>query len=143
MGRRSFYARDNRGRFARTNSTYKRKASTRRKVAIAGAGALGVAAVAIGTHQAYRAGGRKGYEIGKKHGVYMGAPLRDKKTGRVRPNSDKKDFSQNPYARGFRPKSHGMQGARRNPTVGTRIRAGKVAIHKAEARHVAGKRARR
>lgn len=142
MGRRSFYARDGRGRFARTNSTYKRKLSTKKKVAIAGAGAVGVAAVAIGTHQAYRAGGRKGYEIGKKHGVYMGAPLRDKKTGRVRPNADKKDFSQNPYARGYRPGKRGMQGAAKR-TAGTHIRTARASIRKSEARHAAGHKIKR
>ena len=131
--RRRNYARDRRGRFARTTGrggVYKKKMSTRKKIAIAGAGAVAVGAAVVGTQQAYRAGARKGWEVGKAHGVYEGKPLRGAK-GRIRPNSEKRDVSRNPYSRGYRPVAkHNM--ARRTPGVKTRIRATKMASYRPE-----------
>lgn len=123
--RRRFYARDRSGRFARTagsRGVYKKKSSTARKVAI-GVGIVAIGgAVAVGTHQAYRAGGRKGFEYGKAQGIKSAAPLRGRK-GKFLPNDLKRDYSQNPYAKGFRPV--GSEGrARRAPkirTVGDRL----------------------
>lgn len=113
--RRRFYARDTHGRFARTagaKGVYKKKMSTKRKVAIAGAGAVAVGAVAVGGREAYRAGARKGWEVGKRQGIYEGKPLRGKR-GKFMPNSVKHDTSQNPFARGYRPV--GPMGRARKP----------------------------
>ena len=126
MGRRKFYARDRSGRFARTTGSkgvYRKKASTRRKVAYA-AGAVAIAGgAALGGRELYRAGGRKGFEYGKAQGIKQGAPLRGRK-GKFLPDDLKRDYSQNPYARGFRPV--GKEGrARKAPklrTVGDRVR---------------------
>lgn len=139
--RRRHYARDRHGRFARTygpKGQYKRKMSTRKKVAIAGAGAVAIGAVAVGTHAAYRAGARKGWEIGKVQGNYEGRPLRGK-NGRMLPASQKKDYSQNPFARGNRPVGR-MGTARPRPGVRTRIRAGRVAAARIDQNYVGGKR---
>ena len=126
MGRRKFYARDRSGRFARTagsKGVYRKKASTRRKVAYAAGAAAIVGGAAIGGRELYRAGGRKGFEYGKAQGIKEGKPLRGRK-GKFLPDDLKRDYSQNPYARGFRPV--GKEGrARKAPklrTVGDRAR---------------------
>lgn len=126
MGRRKFYARAKNGQFARTagsKGVYRKKTSTRRKVAYA-AGAVAIAGgAALGGRELYRAGGRKGFEYGKAQGIKQGAPLRGRK-GKFLPNDLKRDYSQNPYARGFRPV--GKEGrARKAPklrTAGDRMR---------------------
>lgn len=124
--RRRFYARDTHGRFARVNGSrgvYKRRMSTRKKIAIAGAGAVAVGVAAYGGRELYRAGARKGWEIGKVQGVKQGKPLRGNR-GRFLSDSAKRDYSQNPFARGYRPV--GKEGrARKVPklrTVGDRYR---------------------
>lgn len=124
--RRRFYARDRHGRFARTagsKGVYKRRMSTRKKVAIAGAAAVAVGVGVVGGRELYRAGARKGWEIGKVQGVKQGKPLRGNR-GRFLSDSAKRDYSQNPFARGYRPV--GKEGrARKAPklrTVGDRYR---------------------
>ena len=140
--RRRFYARDTHGRFARVNGSrgvYKRRMSTRKKIAIAGAGAVAVGVAAYGGRELYRSGARKGYDVGKKHGLYEGKPLRGSK-GRIRPNSEKKDTSQNPFARGKRPQRHGLQRARNRAGIGTRMRATNVAMHRVDQNFAQGRR---
>jgi hypothetical protein len=140
--RRRFYARDSHGRFSRvagSRGAYRRKMSTRRKVAYGVAAAAVVGGGALGARQAYRAGARRGYDVGKKQGIYLGKPLRGA-NGRMRPNAEKRDYSQNPFARGHR--SVGPMGqARRNASIGTRIRATNVAMHRVDQNKVAGRRA--
>ena len=140
--RRRFYARDTHGRFARVNGSrgvYKRRMSTRKKIAIAGAGAVAVGVAAYGGRELYRSGARKGYDVGKKHGLYEGKPLRGSK-GRIRPNSEKKDTSQNPFARGKRPQRHGLQRARKGHSIATRARATRVAMHRVDQNFAQGRR---
>lgn len=139
--RRRFYARDSHGRFARTagsKGVYKRKMSTRKKVAIAGAAAVAVGVGVAGGRELYRAGARKGYDVGKKHGLYEGKPLRGAR-GRIRPNSEKKDTSQNPFARGKRPQRHGLQRARNRAGIRTRMRATNVAMHRVDQNFAQGR----
>ena len=120
MGRRRFYARDSHGRFARTagpKGVYKKKTSTKRKVAYAAGGAAVVAGAAIGGRELYRAGGRKGYEYGRAQGIKTGQPLRGPR-GKFLKDEFKRDSSQNPFARGYRPV--GKDGrARRAPKLRT------------------------
>ena len=126
MGRRKFYARAKNGQFARTagsKGVYRKKTSTRRKVAYATGAALIVGGAAVGGRELYRAGGRKGYEYGRAQGIKTGAPLRGPK-GKFLKDDLKRDSSQNPFARGFRPV--GKDGrARKAPklrTAGDRLR---------------------
>lgn len=139
--RRRFYARDRRGRFARTaggKGVYKKKLSKKKKLAIGGAVVVGVGAAALGGRELYRAGGRKGWEIGKRQGIYEGKPLRGK-NGRMRPNSEKRDYSQNPFAPGMRPVGP-MGAARPRPSAGTRIRASAVGMHRIDQNFSEGKK---
>ena len=113
--RRRFYARDSHGRFSKTagrKGTYKKKLSTRRKVAYGVAAAAVVGGAALGGRELYRAGGRKGYEYGRAQGIKTGKPLRGSK-GRFLGDEHKRDSSQNPYARGYRP--FGRDGRARKP----------------------------
>lgn len=138
--RRRFYARDSHGRFSKTagrGGQYRKKISTRRKVAYAAGGVALVGAAAYGGRELYRSGARKGWDVGKKQGIYEGKPLRGK-NGRIRPNAEKLDFKQNPFARGYRPVGKNNAG-RRNARIGTRIRATNVAVHKADQNFAAGR----
>lgn len=134
--RRRFYARDRRGRFSRTagaKGQYKKKMSTRKKVAIAGAVVVTGAAVAYGGKAAYRAGGRKGWELGKVQGRQEATPKQVRRGGRFTGEKVNRDYSQNPFARGFMPA--GKEGrARRRPGVnaGSIARAYKRYERKAE-----------
>lgn len=98
--RRGFYARDSHGRFARvagSKGVYRRKSSTGRKVAIAGATVAVAAGVAGGIYVAHEVGKSKGWEVGKAHGVYEASPLRV--NGRFTKGT-KRDVSKNPYTAG-------------------------------------------
>lgn len=104
--RRRFYARDSRGRFARTAGSrgrYKKKMSTRKKVVLAGAGAVAVGAAAYGGRELYRAGARKGWDIGKHQGRHEATPARIRRGGKFTKETVNRDFSQNPFARGYMP----------------------------------------
>ena len=141
MGRRrSFYARDGRGRFAHTNTVYRKKSSTRRKIAIAGAGAAAVGIAAITVKSAHQAGLRAGYETGKAHGVNQSTQMRSRK-GRVLPRSANHDYSKNPYAKGYKPIGKDKRARQvKRATVGTAMRRGRNVARKREARHSAGRR---
>lgn len=141
--RRSFYARDSHGRFARTNTVYRKKSSTKRKVAIAGAAAVAVGGAYVGAHHAYSAGARKGWEIGKMHGVKEATPHRGT-NGRMRPKSEKRDYSQNPFAKGYAP--FGKEGrARKLPKVtpGSMYRTSRQRSRRREKNFAAGRKVRR
>lgn len=136
--RRRFYARDRRGRFARTTGAggqYKKKMSTKKKLAIAGAGAVAVGAAAYGGRELYRAGGRKGFEYGKAQGIYEARPRREKGRFSKRP---KVDTSQNPFEGRNRPRGP-MGLARPRPTIGRRVRATSVAINRMDQNFAEGR----
>ena len=137
--RRGFYARDRRGRFAKTSGAkgvYKKKLSTKKKVAIGGAIVVGAGVAAIGGRELYRAGGRKGYEYGKKQGIYETRPRREKGRFSKRP---KVDTSQNPFEGRNRPVGP-MGVARPRPSAGTRVRAASVALNKVDQNFSEGKK---
>lgn len=121
---RRFYARDSHGRFSRTagrGGAYRRKTSTKRKVAY-GVGALAIAGgAAIGGRELYRAGGRKGFDYGLAQGKKAGAPLKGSKGRFVKneyigadgtPKTVRRDTT-NPFSRGQRPV--GKDGRARKP----------------------------
>lgn len=134
--RRRFYARDRRGRFARTagsKGTYKKKMSTRKKVAIGAAAAVAVGGAAYGGRELYRAGGRKGWELGKVQGRQEATPKQVRRQGKFTGEKVNRDYSQNPFARGYMPA--GKEGrARKRPGVnaGSIARAYKRYERKAE-----------
>lgn len=136
--RRRFYARDRRGRFARTagaKGSYKRKMSTRKKVAIGAAGAVAIGAAAYGGRELYRAGGRKGWEYGKVQGRQEATPKQVRKSGRFTGQKVNRDYSQNPFEKGYSP--FGKEGrARKRPkvTAGSIARMYKRYENKAEGR---------
>lgn len=117
--RRRFYARDRRGRFARTHGArgqYKRRMSTRKKVVIAGGAVVAAGAVAYGGRELYRAGARKGWDLGKHQGRHEATPARIRRGGKFTKETVNHDFSQNPFARGYKPAGrHGR--AVRKPKV--------------------------
>jgi len=95
--RRSYYVRDRNGRFSniaggRNVALKPRKMSTKKKVAIAAAGAAAVTVVGVGAYELHRAGARKGYATGLRHAKQNAKPKRDAKgrmTGQKRtPRTD-------------------------------------------------------
>lgn len=110
--RRGFYARDSHGRFARTGHVYSKKMSTKRKLAIAGAGAVAVG-TAVGVSHSYgkRSGIRQGHRVGYERGFQAGKrnitnslPQRDPKTGRMgRSINKQRRLDRAAYARGAKP----------------------------------------
>lgn len=152
--RRRFYARDRRGRFARTagaKGSYKRKMSTRKKVAIGAAGAVAIGAAAYGGRELYRAGGRKGWEYGKVQGRQEATPKQVRRAGRFTGEKVNRDYSQNPFARGFMPAGkEGRARVRPGINAGSIARAYKRYERKAEglgpkraARNTASQKAKR
>lgn len=138
MGRRRvrrFIARDSHGRFAKTGSVYRRKASTRKKVAIGAAGAVIVAGAIVGGRELYRSGARTGYDVGKSHGIKSATPVR--RNGRF-VGKNPKEYK-NPYRRGYRAVGKNRM-ARRSPGIRVRRRASRVASHRIDQNFIAGRR---
>ncbi len=113
MGRRALYYRDSHGRFTNAQG-YRRKLSTKQKVALAAAGAVMVGTAAVGTHQVYRAGARKGYARGVRHGFTEGfshgKPTRNAK-GHMQAPQPKKP-RKNPYRSSSVPSRRRFRAAR-------------------------------
>ena len=125
--RRKFYARDRRGRFRRTVGPARAPMSRTKKVAIAGAAVAVAGGSAYGAHKIYRAGATKGFDVGKRQGIYSATPLRDNK-GRIKKGGHKP--TPNPYRRGMRPQKHGMHRGRPAASARNRVRATVIAGHR-------------
>lgn len=125
--RRKFYARDSRGRFRRTVGPARSPMSRGKKIAIAGAAVAVAGGSAYGAHKIYRAGAAKGFDVGKRQGIYSATPLRDNK-GRIKKGGHKP--TPNPYRRGMRPQKHGMHRGRPKASARNRVRATVIAGHR-------------
>ena len=135
--RRKFYARDRRGRFRRTVGPARSPMSRGKKIAIAGAAVAVAGGSAYGAHKIYRAGAAKGFDVGKRQGVYSATPLRDNK-GRIKKGGHKP--TPNPYRRGMRPQRHGMHRGRPKASARNRVRATVVAGHRVRHNYRSGLR---